>query len=403
MKSSGTNRIELAASAVAKHTAAAYNAGCRVIANKGGTRSGKTFSVLTVLLSIVWLDSVLVSVVSESYPHLKRGAIRDFERILNDNGIIEGKHYTINRSDMVYKFPSGGVIEFFSADNAGKVHGAQRDILFLNECNHISFEIYRQLAVRTAKTVFLDWNPTAAFWFDDKLQMQPTTKLIHSTYLDNPFLTAEQVAEIESNKEDANWWRVYGLGENGSAEGLIYSRWDIVKELPEQVKRYAVGIDFGYNDPTAVVKVALQGGDLWLDEVLYRRGCNNADIAQALKRAGFHGGTPIVADSAEPKSIAEINAFGFNVQPSVKGADSVKNGIQNVARYKLHVTANSTNIINELRNYQWRRDINGNSLNVPEHAFSHSMDALRYCVSEYFNLKPRQGKTKVKWQPSYTI
>lgn len=377
----------------------AYNSGMRVIANKGGTRSGKTFSVLLLLLAVAYHadNDLLISVVSESFPHLKRGAMRDFDSVLQANGFVEGKHYSHSRTEHLYKFRHGGRIEFFSADNAGKVHGAQRDILFINECNHIPYEIYRQLAVRTAHTIFLDWNPTSRFWFDDKVAMKDGVCVIHSTYMDNPFLSAAQVAEIESNRSDANWWKVYGLGETGSHEGLIYTNWDIVDKIPGNYKKRFIGIDFGFtNDPTAIVDIYLSEGELWIDELCYQRGLNNKQIADILKAHNCNRNTDIVCDSAEPKSIAEINAFGLNAQGAKKGPDSIRNGIQLVQRYKLHITKRSVSVINELRNYSWKRDSSGNWLNVPLDLYSHAADAIRYACSNCLQQRPTLHKPKIR-------
>lgn len=391
----------MTASDILARNEAAWRRGCRIIANKGGTRSTKTWSLLQLMLIIATsTPGVLVSVVSESMPHLKRGALRDFDRILDASGMIEGVHYQRNRSDNFFKF-GGSTIEFFSADNYGHVHGAQRDFLFINEANHLPFETCRQLAVRTASTVFLDWNPAAVFWFDERLAGREGVALIHSTYKDNPFLSAEQVAEIESNKDDTRWWRVYGLGETGTIEGLIYDNWDIIPAMPAECRRRVVGIDFGYKDPTAVVEVALMGGELYVQQICYRPGMSNPDIAAELRAAGYSRVSGIVADCAEPKSIAEINALGFSVKPSPKGADSVANGIQVVRRYKMHVTAESVDVIRELRNYAWKTDSSGHALGVPEHAFSHSMDALRYAVSTYFNSKPSARGPRTDWVPLY--
>lgn len=367
----------------------AYNAGTRIIANKGGTRSGKTWSVLLLLLSIATTDNVLVSVVSESVPHLKRGALRDFLRILEQCKFVEGVDYQRNATDNIFDFGTGR-IEFFSADNAGKVHGAQRDVLFLNECNHIGWETYRQLAVRTAKTVFLDWNPTSRFWFDDNLEGREGVALIHSTYKDNPFLSARQVAEIESYKGDTNWWKVYGLGETGSVEGLIYTDWKQVQQMPSEYKRGCICVDFGFtNDPTAILRVCLSEGELWVDELCYRRGMDNTAIAKLLIAEGCTSRTPIVCDSAEPKSIAEINTFGLSAIPVAKGRDSVLSGIQIVQRYRLNVTQRSVGTINELRNYSWRRDMDGRWLNQPQDMYNHALDALRYAALTYFAAQPR--------------
>lgn len=370
-----------------------------VIVNKGGTRSGKTWALLQVIYVLATnKKNVLISIVGESVPFLKRGAMRDFQTMLGNTWNPDWW----NATDKVYTIPTtGSAIEFFSADNEGKVHGSSRDYLFLNECYFIGWEIYRQLAVRTRKTILLDYNPRSRFWVDERLLGREGVALIHSTYKDNPFLTARQVAEIESNKDDARWWRVYGLGETGTAEGLIYDNWDIIPAMPAECRRKVVGIDFGYKDPTAVVEVALMGGELYVQQICYRPGMSNPDIAAELRAAGYSRVSGIVADCAEPKSIAEINALGFSVKPSPKGADSVANGIQVVRRYKMHVTAESVDVIRELRSYAWKTDSSGHALGVPEHAFSHSMDALRYAVSTYFNSKPSARGPRTDWVPLY--
>lgn len=373
------------ASMILHYNQQAYTDNYRVVANIGGTRSGKTYAILQLLLTIaVSGGKQLISVVSESFPHLYKGAIRDFENILNGMDAVEGRDYAVNKSNHIYYFKGGGKIEFFSTDNAGKVHGAQRDILFINECNHIQHEIYRQLAVRTSGIIFLDWNPIARFWFEDKgIETMPTTKVIRSTYKDNPFLSATQIAEIESNKSDEAWWRVYGLGETGSVEGLIYTRWDIVQQQAPG-RRAFYCIDFGFtNDPTAILYCTLQGGELYVDELAYGPGMSNAEIAKVLKDHGATRGCNIVADSAEPKSIAEINGHGLHVVPATKGAGSITAGIGAVQAYQLHITARSLGIIQELRNYMWKRDQAGEWINTPIDKYNHALDALRYGVTKF--------------------
>ncbi len=359
----------------------------RIIANKGGTRSTKTWSLLQLMLTIATSKRVLISVVSESMPHLRKGAMRDFERILESAKAIEDKHYTHNRTGHVYGFPNGGKIEFFSADSYTKVHGAQRDILFINECNNLEYEIFRQLAIRTSDTIFLDWNPRSRFWFEEHLEGREDCTLIHSTYKDNPFLTPMQIAEIESNQSDSNWWRVYGLGETGSVEGLVYTNWKISQTYPSEYKREFICIDFGFtNDPTAILRVRLSGGELWVDEIAYRTGMLNQDIVKELKDAGVARGAQIVCDSAEQKSIAEINNLGgFRAVPVAKGKGSIVAGITQVQAYKLNVTQRSLGTIDELRNYSWKRDINGNYINEPIDRYNHSLDALRYGVITYLS------------------
>lgn len=374
------------ASRILRRNADALKSGkYRIIANKGGTRSTKTWSLLQLMLIIATTQKVLISIVSESMPHLRKGAMRDMERILENAHLIEDKHFQRNRTENTITFPNGGMIEFFSVDSYTKVHGAQRDYLFINECNNIEWEIYRQLAIRTSKVIFLDWNPRSAFWWDERLEGREDSILIKSTYLDNPFLSASQIAEIESNKGDENWWMVYGLGENGSVEGLVYTRFKIVHNYPTTGKMRFFCLDFGFtNDPTAILKVTLQGGELWIDEVAYQVGMLNKDIADALINAGATRTDNIVADSAEPKSIAEINAFGgLNIKATAKGAGSIVAGINAVQAYQLNVMSDALGTIEELRNYSWKKDINGNYLNVPVDKYNHALDALRYGVTTF--------------------
>lgn len=359
----------------------AWDSGYRLIANKGGTRSGKTYSLVSLFVSVA-VNSIkkrVIDIVSESLPHLKRGALNDIEDILSNEGMTEDVDYTLNRSDHVYTFTSSGTqIRFFSADDWGKVKGSRRDVLFINECNRVNWEIYRQLVVRTTECVFLDWNPDSEFWYELKaLNVKDNTIEIHSTYLDNPFLTEMQVAEIESNKDDENWWRVYGLGLTGMHQGLIYQNWELCDGVPDGAKLVGYGLDFGFvNDPTAIVAVYLHDGKLWLDERCYEKGLTNDRIANRLRDCEGD----IVADSAEMKSIMEIYNYGIKtIEPAIKGADSIRQGIQVLHRYKLMVTKSSLNLINELRNYKWKEDkITGEQRNEPIDKWNHALDAVRY-------------------------
>ena len=376
-----------------------YNAGARLIANKGGARSSKTFSILQLLLLIALKSpkALLISVVSESFPHLKKGCLRDFCMILELEGMREGVDYTYNRTDSIFKIGKCS-IEFFSADSPGKVHGPQRDILFINEANHISWEIYRQLAIRTAQTIFIDWNPAAEFWFEEeKLNLKPDTETLHSTYKDNGFLSPMQVREIESNMHNENWWRVYGLGLTGVYEGLIYSNWTQVNDVPAVVKSAWCGLDFGFtNDPTSLIYVALQGGELWIDELIYEPGLTNPTIANRAKGTAAKS-LQIVADSAEPKSIAELKTFGLWLEDAKKGPDSILHGIEILQRYKWNVTSRSLNVIQELRNYQWKTDKQtGKQLNVPIDGFNHALDAIRYvALNKLDAAKPMRRRAPV--------
>lgn len=370
---------------VYKNSFKAYLDKARVIANKGGTRSGKTYSVMQLLLVILMTKKKSVSVVSETLPHLKRGALRDFRNILNNEGLSEGKDYKENKSDLTFTFPNGSYIEFFSVDNWAKVKGPGRNILFMNECNRISYETYRQLAVRTTETIFLDWNPDAEFWYEEHIASRDTTAEIHSTYKDNPYLDKAQVAEIESNRYNEQWWRVYGLGLTGHIEGTIYRPFIQIDDLPEGKSRmqHYYGLDFGYsNDPTALIDIYIDQAakKIYCDEIIYESGLLNSDIARRMAEAGISKTTEIFADAAEPKSVDEIGrkVYRYNVKPAYK--KDLLSQIQFLQQFEIYVTSRSLNVIKESRQYKWKEDRDGNAVNEPIDAFNHAMDALRYAV-----------------------
>lgn len=372
----------------------AIGGGNTVIVNKGGTRSGKTWSILQLCATIAQLEpKVLISVVGETMPFLKRGVIRDF-RVMMGGAWNPDKW---NASDKIYTFDNGSQIEFFSADNEGKVHGSARDVLFINECYFVPFEIYRQLRIRTKKLVLLDYNPRSRFWVDEDVIDNPGTALIHSTYLDNPFLSEQQKQAILSYRSDANWWRVYGEGQTGSVEGLVYTEFKTVDSMPVPFKREFYCVDFGFtNDPTAILRVRLSGGELWIEELAYKTGMLNNDIVQVLRNNNVARGASIVCDSAEQKSIKEINNIGgYRAVPCTKGRGSVEAGITAVKAYNLNVTKGSLNVIEELRNYSWKRDQEGNYINTPVDRYNHALDALRYGVTTFLEARRSVGIPRV--------
>lgn len=383
-------------------TAAAYLSKPRYVFSCGGTRSGKTVSIVQLLYLLHLSEEIrgakplVTSVVSESMPHLKRGAVRDFKAVLAADGVWDASRWS--ETDKTYTFGNGGVLEFFSVDNAGKVFGAGRDRLFVNECQHIDLETFRQLAVRTRGIIFADYNPTHEFWAQE-IEARDNCVRIHSTYLDNDFLTPEQVAEIESYRRDANWWRVFGLGEVGLLEGAILD-FETVDALPsgdaETSLAEAWGVDFGFtNDPTAIVRVLAdtRRKELYVRQLCYRRRMKNADIAAVLKAEGATRTTEVFADCAEPKSIAEISAEGLNVLPCDKDApvrsSKLLFQLQWLQGWRLLVTKDSLDLIRELRNYVWAKDRDGNDLNEPIDDWNHAIDAMRYAA--YSKLARREG------------
>lgn len=352
----------------------------RIRVVQGGTSASKTVSIILWLVALAQSDKkpTLTSIVSESFPHLKRGAIRDFLAILKEHNYFDARRW--NQSDFVYTFETGSQIEFFSADQPGKVRGPRRDRLFINEANNVPFETFEQLEVRTKQFIFLDYNPTNEFWvFSELLGKRDDIEQIILTYKDNEALSPEIVKSIESRMNRRGWWQVYGLGQLGEVEGRIFTGWQIIDEIPFEARLERYGLDFGYtNDPTAIVAVYYWNGSYILDEITFQKGLSNKQIADIIlnqQRA------LVIADSAEPKSIDEIASYGISIMPTTKGPGSVLQRIQMAQDQKISVTKRSVNIIKEYRNYLWETDKDGVIINEPEHTWSHSMDAFMYALS----------------------
>ena len=334
-----------------------------------------------------------ISVVAESIPHLRRGALKDFLKIMKETGRYFDERF--NKSLLRYEFANGSVIEFFSADDSSKLRGARRDVLYINECNNVTFESYNELAIRTKKEVYLDFNPANEFWVHKELKDEPDSDFLILTYKDNEALDKSIVDQIEKNRLKAetsaywaNWWRVYGLGEIGMLEGVIFSNWKQIDKLPTEAKLIGIGLDFGYtNDPTAIIEVYNYNGTRIINELAYRTGMLNSDIAKVLPN-----NVTIYADSAEPKSIEEIRRYGKTIKPVTKGKDSINYGIDVMQRQNYLVTSNSSNLIKELRSYCWDTDKTGMRLNKPIDHFNHAIDALRYHEMETLGLNTSYGQ-----------
>ena len=380
----------------------------RFVSSCGGTRSGKTFANLQLIYKLAARDKqpTITSVVSETFPHLKRGAIRDFPVALGD----QWREEWWSRGENVLTLPNGSIIEFFSADAPAKVHGPARDRLFLNEGQNIDYEIARQLFVRTRGLIVLDYNPTHFCWIQERIESRQDCVAIHSTYLDNPFLTAEQVREIEANRQDRNWWSVYGEGKVGTLEGLIYD-FDQVDAMPEDRDGLVEvwGIDFGFNDPTAIVQVLAHTGrkEAWVREIAYSRGMKNDEIARVLSAQDIRRSVRVWSDAAEPKSIAEIaDATGLNIVPCDKSApvrsDRRKFQIQWMQGWRLHVTKDSVNLIRDLRNYCWEKDRDGVITSTPIHEWSHGPDAMRYALFSEFAQNAGYGSYNLAFNRRHT-
>lgn len=331
-------------------------------------------------------------------PHLKRGAIRDFLNIMEEHKYYKDDLW--NKSDFTYTFETGSKIEFFSLDMPHKVRGPRRQRLFINEANNIPLETFDQLEVRTEGQIWLDWNPTQAFWFyEDILPKRNDVDFEILTYKDNEGLPQSIVDSIEMRQGNKLWWQVYGLGQLGEAEGRVFTGWQIVDEIPHEARLERYGLDFGYsNDPTAICAIYRYNGGFIVDEITYQKGLSNRQISDVFMNIPK---TLIVADSAEPKSIDELKSYGLNILPAQKGQGSVLQGVQFVQQQRISVTKHSLNTIKEYRNYMWQTDKEGKIINDPGVIYNHMMDALRYGLDTYrepeYTIVPQQWEDS-QWQ-----
>ena len=369
----------------------------RILVNQGGTSSGKTYCIMQRLISIAVNEPAIITVAGQDLPNLKVGAMRDTETIFSDSEWLQG-FFTWNRSDYTIKGQNGSLIEFKSYDGEQDAKNGKRDYLFINEANGITYGIYWQLAIRTRRQIFIDYNPSARFWVHEQVLGREGVKLIISDHRSNMFLTDEEHRRIEGIS-DPELWKVYARGKTGSITGLVFPHFNVVDDLPprDEWKVSAWGLDWGFSaDPTALEHLVLAHGEIWTDEVIYRTGMTNPDIAQAMKEAGLTGRDEIVADSAEPKSIAELNRMGYFIKACKKGADSISNGIDILKRYTWNVTRRSAGLRKELLAYKWKTDRNGDMTNQPIDAFNHAIDAVRYAASETLGVRTQPRGVKVR-------
>ena len=366
---------------------------------QGGTSAGKTFGILPILIDrCIRTPYLETSVVSESIPHLRRGAMKDFLKIMIETNRFRDNQW--NRSSLKYTFTNGSYIEFFSVEQPDKLRGARRNVLYVNEANNVPFEAYTQLSIRTSGDIWIDFNPTANFWAHKEVVAQQDADFITLTYLDNEALPQTIVDDIESARERAktseywsNWWKVYGLGQIGSLEGVCIKEWKEIK-LPLEARLLCYGMDFGYsNDPSTLIALYKYNDAYIFDEVIYQKKLLNSDISDLFKTHSING--IVYADSAEPKSIAELRTYGHKVLPCTKGKDSIVYGINLINQNEIFVTSRSKNLIKELQSYTWMKDREGNTINKPIQNFDHCIDACRYAITSQLQT-PNKGTYNIR-------
>jgi phage terminase large subunit len=356
------------------------DAAIRYIRLEGGTRSGKTWSFLEFIIGFCYAFPSLgieIAITRKTLASLKSTALKDFLYILKDWDIYTDNDY--NKTDHIYRIGKN-TISFFGADNDDKLRGFSCDILYCNEALELSSDEWLQLKVRTRGKIIIDYNPSDfEHYLYDELDGDPKCVTLVTTYKDNPHLPKAQIQEIEKLELiDPQLWSIYGQGKRGTLKGLIFSNWNIVYEMPQDLKKFGYGLDFGFtNDPTALIEAGVLNGEIWVNELIYERGLTNSDISERMNDIPIKRGMLITADSSEPKSIEEIKRLRHYIKGVEKKQDSVRHSINALKQYKINVTASSTNLIKEFRSYKWKIK-DSKDVNEPIDKFNHAIDALRY-------------------------
>jgi len=353
---------------------------------QGGTRSGKTYNILTwFIVKLLQEKGKTLTICRSSLPSIKGSVMRDFIEILSKYGLYsEDKH---NKSESLY-FLGGNTVEFVSTDQPQKIRGRKRNYLFINEANEVNYESWMQLALRTTEKIVIDYNPSDYYsWIYDKVIPREDADFTITTYRDNPFLEKSIVEEIERLKDaDHEYWRVYGLGERAISEATIYTHWKRRRTFPEGGDIF-YGLDFGFNNQTALVRVKFYDNEMYVDQLIYDTKMSTALLIDRMRALGLDRNSEIFADPAEPKTISEVNKAGFNLKSAVK---DVFAGINKVKSYPLIVKSDSLDLLDEIKNYKWKTDTDGNTLDEPVKYRDHLMDAMRYAIYTKF-AKPKRG------------
>jgi len=349
--------------------------------NQGGSSSSKTYSILQVLFKLAIENSrFVITVVGQDIPNLKRGAIRDASNIVSTSLAIQSMIDRWNGSDKIYHFKNGSIIEFTSYESSQDAKNGKRNVLFVNEANGIDYSIFAELDLRTSYRTYIDYNPNAEFWVHEKVLKLPNVAYFISNYTHNPFISESITESIERLQfQDPQLWRVYGLGQTGKIEGLVFD-YKIVDSMPQYLNKEAFGLDFGFtNDPTTLIHCGISDGKIYSREVIYQKGLTNSDINNLLRSNNISKNSIIFADSADPKSIQELKLYGWNIRPADKGPDSISYSISLLKQYgTINITKDSINFIKEAKAYKWKEERSGNRTNQPIDAFNHAWDATRY-------------------------
>jgi len=363
----------------------------KIVVEQGGTRSGKTFNILLFIIFHYCQThtSKTITICRKTFPAVRSSVMRDFINILKQHNIYNEINH--NKSNSEYNL-NNNLIEFISVDQPQKIRGRKREFLFINEANELDYEDWQQLIFRTTEKIVLDYNPSDEYhWIYDKVLNRDDVEFYRTTYLDNKFLDDSIITEIERLKEtDEQYWQIYGLGQKGISKATIFNYYE-VSHIPQDAELVSYGADAGYtNDPSTLVSVYKKDHNLYIKEHLYRTMMTTRDISDVLKQT-ISNRSPIYFDAAEPRLIDELRRMGHNIQPSLKGKDSINAGIDLLKRFKIHITSDSNNAIQEFRNYKWQEDRTGKLTNKPIDKNNHIIDAVRYATYSIMS-RPNFGK-----------
>jgi phage terminase large subunit len=362
------------------------NTDVRFIIEQGGSRSSKTYSLCQmIIVYCLTTPNKIISIIRKTFPTLRGTVMRDFFEVMNELNLYQVNQH--NKTENIYRFPNGSMVEFFGADNEQKLRGRKRDILWINEANELNFEEFTQLNMRTTEKLIFDFNPSENFHWLYDLIMRKESVLIHSTYKDNPFLGESQINEIEELiNYDESYYRIYALGEKGAAKTTIYTHWKYFEGDIETADMTIYGVDFGYNHPNCLIECKFKGNDVYVKELIYQSGLTSDDLVQRIKDLNIDKRLEIICDGARPEMIEDIKRAGFNAKVAIK---EVKKGIDSVKSSGLFIDKSSVNLIKEIGSYKWKTD-GDIILDEPVKKYDESMDAMRYAI-HWWKVKNRKA------------
>ncbi len=356
----------------------------RFVINQGGSRSSKTYSICQLLIVLCLKQpGTMVSIVRKSFPSLRASVMRDFFEVMRELNLYKTTEH--HKTENIYNFDNGSSVEFFAVDDEQKLRGRKRDILWANEANELNFEEYTQLNMRTTGKLIFDFNPSDNFHWLYDLISRPESKLIHSTYKDNPFLEEALVKEIENLiNVDESYYRIYALGEKGTGKTTIYTHWKYYEDLPE-TKTKIYGLDFGFNHPMSLLEVNFIDNKAYVRELVYESGLTVDDLILRMSSLEVSKKHEMVCDGARPEMIEEIKRAGYMAKSAVK---EVKKGIDSVKSTELYIHKESLNVVKETASYKWKT--NGDViLDEPVKMYDDAMDAMRYAI-HWWKLKGKK-------------